>query len=157
MEASAPDFRAFNESPDHEIAVLGQRERLTSVDLYKRDTDRYAAKLESCGVDFQLCFDDKQSSLTYSALGRPPHEAPGSVLFLYGATFTDIRITSMCNFPLRLPLQVSNCPRFCILPAHCASRSRDDPFVLPAFIALVLGKFRRRRRSSETWRRSPPS
>ena len=75
--------------------VLGQRERLTSVDVLERGSRRYAAKLESYGVDLQLRFDDKPSSLTYSALGYPPHEARGSVSLLYGATFTDIRITYM--------------------------------------------------------------
>ena len=53
----------------HEIVVLAQRERLTSVALFKRGSGRYAAKLESCGVDLRLCFDAKQSVLPYSALG----------------------------------------------------------------------------------------
>ena len=81
VEATAADFRAFTESPDHQIVVLRQRESLTSVALYSAGSRRYAAKLESCGVDLQLCFDGKPSSLAYSVLGGPPHEAPGSVFF----------------------------------------------------------------------------
>ena len=107
VEATAPDFRAFTDSPAHEIVVLGQRERLTSVALYCAGSSRYAAKLDKCFVDFRLSFAVQPSSLTYSVLGSPPHEAPGFVIFLYGATFTDIRITFMWNSPLRLPLQSS--------------------------------------------------
>ena len=153
VEATAQDFRAFTESPDHQIVVLGQRESLTSVAPFSLGSRRYVAKLFSCGVDLQLSFAVTPSSLTYSALGGPPHEAPGSVLFLYGATFTDIRITSMWIFPLRLPLQVSQRTRFC---PRIARVDRDGPFVRPAFIALILGKFRRRR-SSDTRRSSSPS
>jgi len=107
VEATAPDFRAFTDNPAHEVVVLGQRERLTSVALYCAGSSRYAAKLDKCFVDFRLSFAVQPSSLTYSVLGGPPHEAPGFVIFLYGAAFTDIRITFMWNSPLRLPLQSS--------------------------------------------------
>ena len=81
VEATAPDFRAFTDSPAHEIVVLGQRERLTSVALYCAGSRRYAAKLENGVVDLRLSFAVQPSSLTYSVLGGPPHEAPGFVLF----------------------------------------------------------------------------
>jgi hypothetical protein len=82
VETAAADFRKFSDDPDHEIVVLGQSERLTSVAPVRTGSVRYAAKLESCGVDLRLCFfgiDDEQSCLTFSVLGGSPQEARGSV------------------------------------------------------------------------------
>ena len=121
--------------------VLGQRERPTFVDLYRRGSGQYAAKLESCGVvDLKLCFDDKpSSSLTYSALvGGPLHEAPGSVFISVRRNVHRYSNHLYVEFPLRLPLQVSRrklcCPRI-------ARFDRDDPFVRPADAALIWGSF----------------
>ena len=82
VETAAADFRKFSDDPDHEIVVLGQSERLTSVAPVRTGSVRYAAKLESCGVDLRLCFlgiDAEQSCLTFSVLGGSPQEARGSV------------------------------------------------------------------------------
>lgn len=82
VETAAANFRKFSDDPDHEIVVLGQSERLTSVAPVRTGSVRYAAKLDSCGVDLRLCFlgiDAEQSCLTFSVLGGSPQEARGSV------------------------------------------------------------------------------
>ena len=119
METSAADFCAFTESLDHELVVLGQqRERLASVAVYKSGSGRYAAKLESCGVDLQLCFDDKQRCSGWSAarsarvsfihVRRHVHRYPNHLYVEFPAASPTAGIATYTM----------------ILSAHCASRPR---------------------------------